>query len=88
MVGRVPIGAQLFLLAVAVLWAWLVTHVALLVRVLRVPDATARDRWWALVPVATPFIAWRHTHRRHVILWVVLVVLYAATRWALARQLG
>ena len=86
MVRRVPIGAQLFVLAVGVLWAWLVTHLALLVRVLRTPDATSRDRWLALVPVLTPWVAWRHTKRWHVVAWACLIVLYAATRWALATR--
>ena len=86
MVGRVTPGAELFVAAVVVLWAWLVTHFVLLARIVRTTQATSRDRWLALVPVLTPWVAWRHDKRWHVIAWACLFVLYVAVRVGLAAR--
>jgi hypothetical protein len=76
----VPLGAQLLVLAVLVLAAWIVTHVALLVRVLRVTEITTRQRWFALVPIVTPFLGWRFGKRGHALLWALWMTAYVALR--------
>ena len=77
---------MLLILAVLVLAAWIVAHVALLVRVFRVTEITTRQRWFALFPLATPVLAWQFGKRRHAVLWVCLVVTYAGLRAALAPR--
>jgi hypothetical protein len=80
------VAAVLLILAVLVLAAWIVAHVALLLRVLRVTEITTRQRWFALLPLVTPVLAWQLGKRRHVVLWVCLVVLYVALRVGLAAR--
>lgn len=81
-----PLGAQLLVLAVLVLAAWLITHVALLVRVLGVTAITTRQRWFALIPLVTPVLGWRFGKRGHVLLWGLWTTAYVALRVALAMR--
>jgi hypothetical protein len=80
------VGAQLLVLAVVVLAAWIVAHVALLVRVLLVTEITTRQRWIALIPLATPWYGWKYGKRWHVLLWGCLFALYLALRAGLALR--
>ena len=82
--SRVPTGAVLLIFAVLTLAAWLVAHVALLVRIAVSPVATSRGRWMSLVPFFAPFVGWRARLRAHVIVWACLVALYVGLRIALA----
>lgn len=65
---------------------WLVAHVALLAACVRAPSVSRRDRWLALFPLATPWVAWRAGLRVPVIGWACLIVLYVVLRAILASR--
>jgi hypothetical protein len=78
-------GPLPFLIAcIVVLAAWLVTHVALVVACVRTESLSSRDRWLAIVPPITAWFGWRTGHRRTVIGWACLIVLYLVLRVALS----
>lgn len=63
------------LLGAAIVVTWLV----LLVRIAR-SDLEPKWKWAALVPVVTPFSAWRADHRRAVVVWGALFAAYVLVR--------
>ena len=78
---------MLVLIALVVLCAaWIVVHVALVVRVMGVTGITTRERLFSLVPLVTPYLAWKSGLRRHVVLWACLIALYGALRAWLALR--
>lgn len=81
-----PLGAQILIALVIVLAAWIVTHVALLVRTLGVSEITSPQRWMAWLPVTTPYVGWKLGKKRHAVLWGLLMVLYLALRVSLALR--
>ncbi len=60
--------------------AVLVAHVVLVWRVLRSDDLPARQRWWALLPLATPVLAFKAGRRWSLGAWVILLVTYVVLR--------
>ena len=84
MLGGLPLGAQLLLVAIVLLWAWIVAHVSLITRLLAENELGRRARWLAvLFPLSPPYLGWKHGRRKHAILWVCLAALYGACRAAL-----
>jgi hypothetical protein len=77
----VPVSAVLLILAVIVFAACIVTHIALVWRVIWHEKTTHRQRLFAIVvPIVTPIFAWRLDQRRHVVTWGVLIALYGVLR--------
>lgn len=60
--------------------AVLVAHVVLVWRVLREKEALGNDRWWALVPVATPILAVRARRWVALSVWGALLITYGVLR--------
>lgn len=60
--------------------AWLVVHVVTLVQALRAEDLETRWRVLALVPPATPFVAWKGGKRIAPALWLGVLVCYVVLR--------
>jgi len=83
MLGGLPVGAQLLLVAIVLLWAWLVAHVALIARLLAENELGKWAKLALVLPWCPPYYGWKHGRRRHAILWVCLAVLYGACRVAL-----
>lgn len=75
-----PSGAALLIAWIVTFAGWLFVHVVAITRVLRSPSLEPKTKWIALVPPATPVIAWRGGARVSAVLWVALAVLYAALR--------
>jgi hypothetical protein len=74
-------GALWLFAAWVVVWAaWLTLHLVLLLRVLRSPDVQTRSRWASLVPLVTPFVAWRAGMRKTSGAWAGLAALYLCLR--------
>lgn len=80
------IGAWLLVLAVITLAAAIWAHVALWARLLDVTEITRRQRWIALVPPMPAWFGWHHGKRKHAAAYVVLVLVYAGLRAALALR--
>lgn len=76
----VPSGASLLIAWIVTFAAWLFVHVIATVRVLRSPSLERRVKWLGMVPVATPFVAWRGGARVSAVLWIALAVLYVVLR--------
>jgi len=60
--------------------AVLVAHVVLVWRVVREKEALGQHRWWALVPVVTPFLAVRAKRWVALSVWGAFVVTYVVLR--------
>lgn len=83
LVGRsptVPSGASLLIAWIVTFAAWLFVHVVATVHVLGSKALDRRAKLLALVPLATPYFAWRGGARVSAVLWVALGVLYGALR--------
>lgn len=81
-----PVGLTLLLACVVVLATWVVLHGALVLACFRAPSLSRRDRWLSAFPLCTGWFAWRAGHRRTVIAWTCLIVLYASLRLALGAR--
>lgn len=68
----------LYLTLVVVLAALLVTHAALVVRLLRERELGAGTKAVGAIPPVTPFIAWNIGARVGPVVWLVLAVGYVA----------
>ncbi len=86
MLGGLPLGAQLLLVAIVLLWAWLVAHVALIARLLAENELGKWAKLALLLQVSAPYLGWQHGRRRHAILWLCLAALYGACRAALTLR--
>lgn len=84
--AREAVVTLLLVLCVVVLWAWLVTHVALVTACVRRTSLSKRDRLLALLPPLSPWIGWYAGHKKTVFAWACLFVLYAVLRAALAAR--
>lgn len=82
-VRAVSQGAWLLVSAVLALAAFLLVHVALIVRVLRVTGITTGQRVMALVPFFNFVPAWKTDKKLHVVIGNCLFVLYVVLRWVL-----
>jgi len=80
----VPLGALLLIVAVLVLWAFLVTHVTLVARIFGVTEITTRERLIALI--VPMWVGWKAGKKRHAVLWCCLIVLYVVVRIVLALR--
>jgi hypothetical protein len=58
----------------------LLVHLALLVRAVRAKQLRREWRLLALLPPATPFVAWRAGARVLTVLWAALLISYAILR--------
>lgn len=73
-------GVWLLVFWIVTFAAWLLVHVIALVRVLAAEDVTKTMKRWSLLPIATPWIAWRSGFRVPAVLWVAFGVLYVVLR--------
>jgi hypothetical protein len=55
-------------------------HVFSLVRVLTHAEIPAAHKAWSLLPIATPYVAWKHGLRGLASTWLGLIMLYAVLR--------
>ena len=60
--------------------AVLVAHAVLVWQVLRSDDLPAGVRWWALVPVVTPVLAFKAGGRWSLAVWALLLLTYVVLR--------
>jgi len=60
--------------------AALVAHVVLVWQVLGAGEQLGARRWWALLPPATPFLAFRAGRRWSIGVWGTLLVTYVVLR--------
>jgi len=72
----------LYIALTVTLAAWIVAHAALVLRVLRVRAMAPGRRALALIPPATPVLAWKSGIRTGVIVWSVLLLAYVALQVA------
>jgi hypothetical protein len=83
------VSAALMLLVtcVVVLTAWLTIHVGLVIWCVRDETLERRHRvLLVLCPPCTPWFAWKTGHKRAVIGWACLIVLYVALRMTLGAR--
>lgn len=60
--------------------AVLIAHAVVVVQVFRARKLAWKHRWWALVPVAAPVLAWIDGRRVSPIFWGALVLTYLVLR--------
>ena len=72
----------LYVALTVTLAAWIVAHAALVLRVLRARAMAPGRRALALIPPATPVLAWKSGIRGGVVVWSVLLVAYLALQVA------
>lgn len=78
--GRVERQTAIFVALIAVGAAWLLLHVALLIRTARAPGLAIAWRVVAWLPPATPIASWIAGARVRAVAWVLLGALYVALR--------
>lgn len=72
----------LYIALTVTLAAWIVAHAALLLRVLRRRTLAGRTRALALIPPATPILAWQSGMRAGVVVWALLLAVYVGLQVA------
>ena len=60
--------------------AVLIAHAVVVFQVVRARDLPVKHRFWAVIPLLAPVLAWRDGRRSSVFVWVVLVVVYVVLR--------
>ena len=60
--------------------AVLVAHLVVVVSVFNAKSLPWKHRWWALVPVAAPVLAWLDGRRASPVIWALLVLTYLVLR--------
>ena len=75
-----PSGAALLISWIVTAALWLFVHVVATVRLLRAETIDRRTKSLGLVPLATPFVAWKAGARVSAVLWAALAVLYVVLR--------
>ncbi len=73
-------GAWLLVSWTVTFAAFLLVHCATLVRALRAPAMAPRWKACSLIPIVTPFVAWRAGSRALPVLWGCLAITYAVLR--------
>ncbi|AKF05457.1 hypothetical protein [Sandaracinus amylolyticus] len=75
-----PSGAALLISWIVTAGVWLFVHVLATVKLLRSDAIDRRTKSLGLVPLATPYVAWKAGARVSAVLWAALAVLYVVLR--------